>query len=90
MPKDTEFDSIDLETLCPNKPVITKASTWFQLIEIDKEYSTHIYLFDYIISLKLYTLFELYYIPKLIDEIVIATNKYKRKNKEAEEACRKK
>ena len=69
----------------PNEPVIHKAGVEFSPIEVEDR-PTHILLLESVLPLDPYTLWELYYTSNIIDSIVAATNRYKRKVEEEKRA----
>lgn len=77
MPENTVHDPTDMGTLRPDEPAIKKAGAVFQPLEVD-ERPTHITLPDGVSPERPYSLFALYYTPKIIQIIVDATNAYKR------------
>ena len=77
MPEDTVFNPTDQGTLRPNKPTIQKAGARFIPIYIE-ERPTYITLPKAVSPLDPYSLFELYYTPKIINSIIEVTNAYNR------------
>lgn len=63
------FNPIDLRTLRPDKLAIYKVSTCFRLLEVDKRL-TYITLPKNVTPLRLYSLFKLYYSPKIVNSII--------------------
>jgi hypothetical protein len=73
----TVFDPTDKGTLRPNEAPIYKVGTCFKPMNIEYR-ATEITLPNGVSPLRPYELFELYYTPEIIGQIVQATNNYAR------------